>query len=169
MRIHKHTQVWKHQKLRGPYIAQPCTLNPNSESRTLTPRNTPKSETFEHTQVWKHQNLRVSYIAQHSMHHLEDNLLLNPITYIQKRFFQGRDKELAKMAMVGMTEADHAAMAKKGNISEIVGRAVRGKSLCYQVKKSSGRGSELSREHVHPRCLCKMPGVCLITGLTPVR
>ena len=92
----------------------------------------------KHTQVWKHQNLRVSYIAQHSMHHLEDNLLLNPITYIQKRFFQGRDKELAKMAMVGMTEADHAAMAKKGNIREIVGRAVRGKSLCYQVRKSSG-------------------------------
>ena len=99
----------------------------------------------KHTQVWKHQNLRVSYIAQHSMHHLEDNLLLNPITYIQKRFFQGRDKELAKMAMVGMTEADHAAMAKKGNIREIVGRAVRGKSLCYQVRKSSGRGSEQSR------------------------
>ena len=105
----------------------------------------------KHTQVWKHQNLRVSYIAQHSMHHLEDNLLLNPITYIQKRFFQGRDKELAKMAMVGMTEADHAAMAKKGNIREIVGRAVRGKSLCYQVRKSSGRGSEQSRDHVHPR------------------
>jgi hypothetical protein len=33
----------------------------------------------------------VSYIAQHSMHHLEENLLLNPITYIQKRFFQVED------------------------------------------------------------------------------
>lgn len=31
---------------------------------------------------------QVAYIAQHSMHHLEANLTLTPITYIQDRFFK---------------------------------------------------------------------------------
>jgi len=97
-------------------------------------------------EVWKHQNLRVSYIAQHSMHHLEENLVLNPITYIQKRFFQGRDKELAKMVTMAMTQSDLAAKAKSGNIREIVGRAVRGGSLCYQVRKSGRRDEDESWE-----------------------
>jgi len=97
-------------------------------------------------EVWKHQNLRVSYIAQHSMHHLEENLALNPITYIQKRFFQGRDKELAKMVTMAMTGADVAAKAKSGNIREIVGRAVRGGSLCYQVRKTGRRDEDESWE-----------------------
>jgi elongation factor 3 len=97
-------------------------------------------------EVWKHQNLRVSYIAQHSMHHLEENITLNPITYIQKRFFQGRDKELAKMVTMAMTDADKTAMAKSGNIREIVGRAVRGGSLCYQVRKTGRRNEDESWE-----------------------
>ncbi|EKX49595.1 hypothetical protein GUITHDRAFT_157380 [Guillardia theta CCMP2712] len=77
-------------------------------------------------EIWRHQNLRVSYIAQHSMHHLEENLLLTPVTYIQQRFFQGRDHELAKM----------------GSICEITGRAVRGGQLCYQVKRTGRRDDE---------------------------
>jgi len=97
-------------------------------------------------EVWKHQNLRVSYIAQHSMHHLEDNISLNPITYIQKRFFQGRDAELSKMVTMAMTEDDLKAKAKRGNIREITGRAVRGGSLCYQVRKVGGRDEDESWE-----------------------
>eukprot|EP00802_Teleaulax_amphioxeia_P007914 Tamp_07922.p1 GENE.Tamp_07922~~Tamp_07922.p1 ORF type:complete len:660 (+),score=185.71 Tamp_07922:97-1980(+) len=93
-------------------------------------------------EVWKHQNLRVSYIAQHSMHHLEENISLNPITYIQKRFFQGRDKELAKMVTMAMTDEDKAAMQKPNAIREITGRAMRGGNLCYQVRKVGRRDQD---------------------------
>ena len=85
--------------------------------------------------VWKHHNLRVSYIAQHSMHHLESNLEMAPKEYIQTRFFLGRDKELAAMATMDMSDEDKAQMNIKGNVCEILGRAMKGGSLCYEVKK----------------------------------
>ena len=85
--------------------------------------------------VWKHHNLRVSYIAQHSMHHLESNLQMAPKEYIQTRFFLGRDKELAAMASINMSDEDKAQMKVKGNVCEILGRAMKGGSLCYEVKK----------------------------------
>jgi len=34
-------------------------------------------------EVWKHHSLRLSYVAQHSMHHLEKNLLETPVKYLQ--------------------------------------------------------------------------------------
>jgi hypothetical protein len=39
------------------------------------------------------------YIAQHSMHHLEEHMSLTPITYIQMRFFNDRDKETEVMTL----------------------------------------------------------------------
>jgi len=66
--------------------------------------------------VWKHQNLRVAYIAQHSMHHLDENILKTPITYIQDRFFHGRDKELSKMVTMALTEEDEVLRKKSGDI-----------------------------------------------------
>ena len=89
--------------------------------------------------IWKHHNLRVSYIAQHSMHHLESNLEMPPKAYIQNRFFLGRDKELAAMATMELDDDDRAAMKAKGNVCEILGRAMKGGSLCYEVRKTGDR------------------------------
>ena len=89
--------------------------------------------------IWKHHNLRVSYIAQHSMHHLESNVDMPPKEYIQNRFFLGRDKELAAMATMEMGDDDRAAMKVKGNVCEILGRAMKGGSLCYEVRKTGDR------------------------------
>jgi hypothetical protein len=65
----------------------------NAESRRWNARRTwadddGVEEGAQVGEVWKHHNLRVAYIAQHSMHHLEANLSLTPITYIQDRFFK---------------------------------------------------------------------------------
>lgn len=89
--------------------------------------------------IWKHHNLRVSYIAQHSMHHLEANLEMPPKEYIQRRFFLGRDKELAAMTTMEMTDEDKAMMKVRGNVCEILGRAMKGGSLCYEVRKTGDK------------------------------
>jgi ATPase subunit of ABC transporter with duplicated ATPase domains len=47
-----------------------------------------------------HRNLRVAYIAQHSMRHLEQDLNLTPVEYIQRRFFKGRDRETQELVTV---------------------------------------------------------------------
>jgi ATP-binding cassette subfamily F protein 2 len=90
-------------------------------------------------EIWKHHNLRISYIAQHSMHHLESNVEMAPKEYIQNRFFLGRDKELASMSTIALTEDDARKMREKGNVCEILGRAVKGGSLCYEVRKTGDR------------------------------
>ena len=90
-------------------------------------------------EIWKHHNLRISYIAQHSMHHLESNVELNPKEYIQNRFFLGRDKELSKMTTMELCDDDKAIMKQKGNVCEILGRAMKGGSLCYEVRKVGDR------------------------------
>jgi len=53
---------------------------------------------------WKHHNLRLSYVAQQSMHHLEEHLQSNPIQYIQQRFREGLDKEIAKLKTIAITK-----------------------------------------------------------------
>ena len=73
------------------------------------------------------------------MHHLEANLDTSPKEYIQQRFFLGRDKELAAMATMEMSEEDKAQMRVKGNVCEILGRAMKGGSLCYEVRKTGDR------------------------------
>ena len=73
------------------------------------------------------------------MHHLESNLEMPPKAYIQNRFFLGRDKELAAMATMELDDDDRAAMKAKGNVCEILGRAMKGGSLCYEVRKTGDR------------------------------
>jgi len=89
--------------------------------------------------IWKHHNLRISYVSQHSMHHLEANLNLTPKEYIQTRFFLGRDKELASMKTMKLTDDEERASLQRGNVKEILGRAVKGGELCYEVRKNGDR------------------------------
>jgi ATP-binding cassette subfamily F protein 2 len=89
--------------------------------------------------IWKHHNLRIAYVSQHSMHHLESNLHLTPREYIQTRFFLGRDKELAAMKTMKLTEEEENARLQRGNVNEILGRAVKGGELCYEVRKNGDR------------------------------
>lgn len=84
-------------------------------------------------EIVKHQNLRIAYISQSSMHHLEDFMTRKPWEYIQERFRDGLDKELAKRETMKMTEEDEAMRTKLGNICEVVGRAIRGGELQYEV------------------------------------
>ena len=71
------------------------------------------------------------------MHHLESNLHLTPKEYIQTRFFLGRDKELAAMKTMKLTEEEESARLQRGNVNEILGRAVKGGELCYEVRKTA--------------------------------
>ena len=99
-------------------------------------------ETTAHEQVWKHHNLRVSYIAQHFLHHLEQNLHQDPKQYIQERYLKGQDKELAKMATLKLTEEEVLQSQATGRVREVVGRAMRGGGLAYEVRKSGRRDTE---------------------------
>ena len=64
-----------------------------------------------------------------------------PWEYIQERFKTGLDKELSKRETMKMTEEDEALRSKVGNICEVVGRAIRGGELQYEVLRW-GRESE---------------------------
>jgi len=86
-------------------------------------------------EFWKHHNLRVAYVAQHSMHHLEDSKEISPAAYIQKRFFMGRDRELAKMSTIAITDDEKEIMKERGKITGITGRQERGKQLWYSCTK----------------------------------
>ena len=99
-------------------------------------------EATAHEQVWKHHNLRVSYIAQHFLHHLEQNLHQDPKQYIQERYLKGQDKELAKMATLKLTEEEVLQSQATGRVREVVGRAMRGGGLAYEVRKSGRRDTE---------------------------
>jgi len=99
-------------------------------------------EAAAHEQVWKHHNLRVSYIAQHFLHHLEQNLHQDPKQYIQERFLKGQDKELAKMATLKLTEEEVQQSRETGRVREVVGRAMRGGGLAYEVRKAGRRDTE---------------------------
>ena len=70
--------------------------------------------------VWIHHNLRLAYVAQHSMHHLESCLEASPAAYIQRRFADGIDKELANLEMMKLTDEEESLRNKKGNIHSIV-------------------------------------------------
>eukprot|EP00924_Labyrinthula_sp_SR-Ha-C_P010246 snap_masked-scaffold_23-processed-gene-1.6-mRNA-1 protein AED:0.09 eAED:0.10 QI:0/-1/0/1/-1/1/1/0/983 len=85
--------------------------------------------------VWKHHNLRTAYIAQHSLHHLEENLEKTPCQYIQKRFYEGRDKELGKFLTLSLTKEEEEITKLRGEICEVLSRVSRGKKLFYEVRK----------------------------------
>jgi elongation factor 3 len=78
-------------------------------------------------EVWKHHNLRLSYVAQQSLHHLEEFLLVTPVTYIQERFRTGLDKEIAKLKTQAISPEDEKDMEAAGAVYDIVGRAQKGK------------------------------------------
>ncbi len=93
----------------------------------------PNEDVGEH---WVHHNLRLSYVAQHSMHHLESCLEASPCAYMQRRFAEGRDREMAKMERMSLTKEEEEERSKRGNIRDIVDRQLRGKQLYYGCMKS---------------------------------
>lgn len=90
----------------------------------------------EQGDVWKHHNLRVAYVAQHSAHHLQQSVERTPIQYVQDRFYAGRDKELAKLKSVQLSEEEEALRHERGNIRDVVGMQKKGGSLQYEVVKN---------------------------------
>jgi len=93
----------------------------------------PNEDVGEH---WVHHNLRLSYVAQHSMHHLESCLEASPCAYMQRRFAEGRDREMAKMERMSLSKEEEEERSKRGNIRDIVDRQLRGKQLYYGCMKS---------------------------------
>ena len=87
-------------------------------------------------EVWRHHNLRLSYIAQHSMQHLEESLENTPLEYLQNRFYNGRDKEIAKRASHNLSKDELATSQERGNIMDVIGRVMRGKHLFYEVRRA---------------------------------
>ena len=87
-------------------------------------------------EVWVHHNLRLAYIAQHSMHHLEESVNNTPLEYLQNRFYQGRDREIAKRSSHNLSKEEFAISRERGNICEVVGRQERGKHLFYECRRS---------------------------------
>jgi elongation factor 3 len=86
-------------------------------------------------ELWRHQNVRLAYIAQHSMHHVEDSLERTPLEYLQYRFYQGRDRELAKMDTLALTADDLEEMTQQNAVCEITSRVERSRELWYELKK----------------------------------
>ena len=74
------------------------------------------------------------------MHHLEEHLTSNPIQYIQQRFREGLDKEISKLKTLAITKEEELEMEELGAVTEVVGRAQKGKDLWYEIKKK-GRGA----------------------------
>ena len=85
---------------------------------------------------WVHHNLRLSYVAQHSMHHLESCLDASPCAYLQRRFAEGRDREMEKMERMLLSKEEVEESMKRGNIKAICDRQLRGKQLYYGCMKS---------------------------------
>lgn len=89
--------------------------------------------------IWKHHNLRVAYVAQHAIHHLMDHLDITPTQYLQRRYFEGRDKERSEMVTIALDENDKKLMAERGEICGILSRVTRGKQLFYEIEATGRR------------------------------
>jgi len=85
--------------------------------------------------AWKHHALRLSYVAQQSLHHLEDHVTSTPIQYIQARFRQGLDAEVAKLKSIQLTDEEKAAMEGPNAIYAIVGRTSKGNKPWYEFQQ----------------------------------
>ena len=59
---------------------------------------------------------------------------MTPIHYIQERFRQGLDAELGKLKTMAITDEDKEDMKAAGAVTEVVGRAQKGKQMWYEVK-----------------------------------
>ena len=110
-------------------------------------------------EAWKHHNLRVSYIAQHSLHHLEDALDSSPMAYIQERFRHGLDREVAKLKSHTLTAEEKEEMKDIGQVSDVIGRQMRGKALWYEIVKTGRKKDDTQwvplEELENPRGLFK--------------
>ena len=73
--------------------------------------------------LFKHHNLRVAYIAQHSMHHLEENLSLNPVTYIQRRFFKAPLHSLASLSRPPPPPPPRTKWTRRVSLPVLIGHA----------------------------------------------
>ena len=100
-------------------------------------------------ELWRHHSLRVSYIAQHSLYHLEDYLNGTPQSYIQERFRQGQDREVARMKTLALTPEEKEEMAEPTKICEVIGRQQKGKALWYEVLRT-GRREKDKPQWYHP-------------------
>ena len=100
-------------------------------------------------ELWRHHALRVSYIAQHSLYHLEDYLNGTPQSYIQERFRQGQDREVARMKTLALTPEEKEEMAEPTKICEVIGRQQKGKALWYEVLRT-GRREKDKPQWYHP-------------------
>ena len=99
-------------------------------------------------EVWQHHNLRLAYIAQHSMHHLEESIENTPLEYLQNRFYLGRDKEIAKRSSHNLSKDELKQSMERGNISEIIGRQERGKTLFYECRRSGREDKDTEWEPI---------------------
>ncbi len=70
---------------------------------------------------------------------------MTPCQYIQKRFWEGQDRENSKMITVHLTEEDRKTMTQTGEICDILSRVQRGKTLFYEVEKT-GRGDKRDKD-----------------------
>mmetsp|Transcript_20882 Transcript_20882/g.47098 ORF Transcript_20882/g.47098 Transcript_20882/m.47098 type:complete len:709 (-) Transcript_20882:198-2324(-) len=122
-------------------MSRVALLGPNGAGKTTLLRQivgdmATDQGTGKHTgEIIKHHNLRIAYIAQHSMHHLEENMRRSPVQYVQDRFVTGLDKELSKRETMKLSPEEEALCSKNGNISKVIGRAVRGGELCYETER----------------------------------
>lgn len=86
-------------------------------------------------EAWKHHALRLSYVAQQSLHHLEEHVTNTPIQYIQARFRQGLDAEVAKLKSIALTDEEKALMEGPSAIYAIVGRTSKGNKPWYEYQQ----------------------------------
>jgi ATPase subunit of ABC transporter with duplicated ATPase domains len=59
-----------------------------------------------------------------------------PLEYLQNRFYNGRDKEIAKRASHNLSKDELATSQERGNIMDVIGRVMRGKHLFYEVRRA---------------------------------
>lgn len=89
--------------------------------------------------LFKHHNLRIAYVSQHAVHHLGADLDITPVQYLQRRFFEGRDKERGQMITLALDEDDKAMMKVRGEVNAVVSRVLRGKQLYYEIEIAGRR------------------------------
>ncbi|KAH9253589.1 hypothetical protein BASA81_008425 [Batrachochytrium salamandrivorans] len=89
--------------------------------------------------LFKHHNLRIAYVSQHAVHHLGVDLDITPVQYLQRRYFEGRDKERGQMITLALDEDDKAMMKVRGEVKAVISRVLRGKALYYEIEIAGSR------------------------------
>lgn len=89
--------------------------------------------------LFKHHNLRIAYVSQHAVHHLGVDLDITPVQYLQRRYFEGRDKERGQMITLALDEDDKAMMKVRGEVKSVISRVLRGKALYYEIEIAGSR------------------------------